>query len=80
MSILSNSTTQKQWSTQIRAIDPADGQLKSWSGPTIFADTMIDAQIYCLQNGLGYCIVVGELTDQIPFVLAEVASMVMVEN
>ena len=39
--------------TEIKAIDPADGQLKTWSGQTIEADSFEAAQNWCAENA-GY--------------------------
>lgn len=44
--------------TEIKAIDPADGQLKTWSGQTIEADSFEAAQNWCAENA-GYLQVVG---------------------
>lgn len=46
--------------TQIKAIDPADGEMKIWSGPNVPGITPTDAQEYCNANGIGYCEVVSE--------------------
>lgn len=43
------------WSTEIRAIDPIDGQMKKWAGPNVEAPTRKLAEEWCQQNGLGYC-------------------------
>lgn len=51
----------RRWVTIIHAIDPTDDQLKSWCGPTIQAPTWDLAQDKCNRNGLGYCMVIGEL-------------------
>lgn len=51
----------KTWLTEIRAIDPIDGELKTWAGPKIQAETFEDAEKCCEENGLGYCVVIGEL-------------------
>jgi len=51
--------------TEIRAIDPMDGQLKIWAGPEVPGTDQEDAQRFCDQNGLGYCVVVGEKKEEI---------------
>ena len=56
----------RYWTTHIKAIDPADGQLKTWFGPNVPGITYEDAELYCEQNGLGYCKVIGELVKEIP--------------
>jgi hypothetical protein len=49
------------WLTEIQAVDPIDGEMKSWSGPNIKANTIEEAKAYCDNNGLGYCKVIGKL-------------------
>lgn len=56
----------KKWCTEIKAIDPTDGIIKSWGGPNIPAISFRDAEMYCQMNGLGYCKVIGELIAEIP--------------
>lgn len=50
----------KKYTTKIRAIDPTDGKLKTWSGPYIDANTKDEAVQYCKEH-LGYCKVDGQL-------------------
>jgi len=52
--------------TSIRAIDPNDGQMKSWEGPRVSGITTADAERYLQENGLGYCKVDGVLVADIP--------------
>ncbi len=49
--------------TIIHAVDPYDGVLKTWCGPNVPAPTFELAVEYCLNNGLGYCMVIGELVS-----------------
>lgn len=56
----------KKWLTEIRAIDPLTGDIKKWGGPEVPGLSHHDAQQYCFNNGLGYCMVVGELIAEIP--------------
>lgn len=56
----------KHWTTIIQAIDPIDGQLKSYQGPNVSAPTWKLANDYCQTHGLGYCKVDGQLTSEIP--------------
>lgn len=56
----------KQWVTEIKAIDPVDGEMKTWGGPTVPGISLRFAKEYCQNNGLGYCKVIGQLIAQIP--------------
>lgn len=49
----------KQYTTIIKAIDPKDGQMKTWSGPKVQAKSFAGAARFCQKNGLGYCKVDG---------------------
>lgn len=51
----------RMWVTLIKAIDPSNGQLKTWGGPNVPGINHEDAERYCQQNELGYCQVLGEL-------------------
>ena len=55
-----------KYTTIIKAVDPKDGKIKTWGGPYIEAVSFEDARNYCQNNGLGYCIVVGQLIAEIP--------------
>lgn len=54
------------WSTIIRAIDPTDGELKTFCGPNIPALTRALAHDYCQQNGMGYCEVGDRIIKEVP--------------
>lgn len=54
----------KVFVTQIDAVDSTDGVLKGWFGPQVLAESQKDAEVYCQNNGLGYCKVIGELVLQ----------------
>lgn len=56
----------KKWATKIRAIDPKDGELKTWGGPNVPGITMKDAWNYCQTHELGYCEIEGEIIAEIP--------------
>ena len=56
----------KLYCTEIKAIDPVDGELKTYGGPRIPAISFQDAEDYCHNNGLGYCRVIGVLMAVIP--------------
>lgn len=58
--------------TELKAIDPIDQELKTWCGPNIEAETFELAEQYCQDNGLGYCTVIGELIQEIPWDLVEI--------
>jgi hypothetical protein len=47
--------------TQLKAIDPRDGEVKKWIGQTIEAPNFQLAEDYINKNGLGYLEIVGEL-------------------
>lgn len=49
------------FTTIIKALDPLDGELKTWQGPNIEAISWTHAEQYLQQNGLGYCQVDGIL-------------------
>lgn len=53
------------YATEIRAIDPTDGELKTWAGPHVRALTWGMAERWC-QAHMGYCRVVGELVRTVP--------------
>lgn len=55
----------KLFTTELRAIDPRDGELKTWCGPHVPGISWDDARWYCDNNGLGYCRVTGELVAEI---------------
>ncbi|GAA4778961.1 hypothetical protein GCM10023231_02010 [Olivibacter ginsenosidimutans] len=54
----------KKWVTEIIAMDPDTNELKKWLGPYITAPTWQDAEIYCQENGLGYCKISGQLISE----------------
>ena len=56
----------KKWVTEIKAIDPRDGILKTWHGEFIEAPTKKLAQDWCNNNERGYLNVTGELLAIIP--------------
>jgi hypothetical protein len=56
----------RKFRTEIKAISPIDGELKTFDGPVIQSISYDLAQQYCDNNGLGYCKVVGELVAVIP--------------
>jgi len=53
------------YTTEIRAIDPLDGEMKTWGGPNVPGISWEDARWYCDNNGLGYCKVNGQLVCEI---------------
>jgi hypothetical protein len=69
-----------KFETQITAIDPQDGKLKTWSGPCILANSIEDAQEYCQNNGLGYLNVIEEIIGEIPYSISEHASYLSRDN
>lgn len=55
----------KKWATEFRAIDPKDGELKTWVGEPVEAPSWGLAQEWCYNN-MGHLKVVGELVCEIP--------------
>lgn len=55
----------RKFTTELRAIDPVDGKIKTWQGPHIDAISFDDAQQYCVNNGLGYLYVTGDLIAEV---------------
>jgi hypothetical protein len=55
----------KLYTTELKAIDPHDGQLKTWMGQYIEAISFQDAVNICKRE-FGYLKVVGELVKEIP--------------
>lgn len=53
------------YTTELDAIDPADGELKRWQGPNIPAIGWNDAEQYCQEHGFGYLRVTGQLIAEI---------------
>jgi hypothetical protein len=58
--------------TEIKAIDPATGELCTWCGPHIEAKSIEDARRFCDKNGLGYCKIIGKLHDEISIINTEI--------
>lgn len=57
----------KLYTTTIRAVKPGtEDDLRTYSGPNVPGISFADAQAYCENNGLGYCLVDGELVAEIP--------------
>lgn len=52
--------------TEIKALSPHTGEMKTWGGPNVPGISFSDAQNYRENNGLGYCKVIGILTSEIP--------------
>lgn len=55
----------KIWITEIKALDPASGEMKTWGGDNVEAPTFEMAQNWCNENK-GYLKVIGELIAEIP--------------
>ena len=52
------------WLTEIRAIDPWDGEMKTWAGPSIEAPNWSMAEKILQLTGRGYATVIGELVSK----------------
>lgn len=55
----------KLWVTQLKAIDPRCGQLKTYAGPEVPGITLQHANLYCQENGFGYLEILGELVAEV---------------
>lgn len=55
----------KPYITEFKAVDPKDGTLKTWAGPTIWKKSWEHAQKWCEENQ-GHLLVIGELIAEIP--------------
>ena len=55
----------KPFVTEFKAIDPKDGNLKEWAGPTIWAINIERAISWCEENA-GHLVVTGALIAEIP--------------
>jgi len=51
------------FTTEIKAL--VNGEIKTFAGPNISGVSYSDAQHYCEENGLGYCVVDGILNQEI---------------
>lgn len=54
----------KLFTTELKAIDPMDGKLKTWVGPRIPAKSWEEAEMFVKDNGMGYLNVDGEFVDE----------------
>jgi len=55
----------KLWATEIKALHPTTGKMKTWCGDEVAAPTYELAQQWCNENK-GYLKVIGELIAEIP--------------
>ena len=55
----------KPYVTEFKAIDPKDGELKSWGGPVVWGSSWKKAQRWCHDNQ-GHLLVIGELYMEVP--------------
>lgn len=56
----------KLWCTEIKALDPRTGEMKTWCGDDIPALSASLAQQWLDNNYKGYMKVIGELVTEIP--------------
>ena len=58
-----------KYTTKIKAICPKTGELGTYHGPVVNGISVADAQLWCGNNGMGYCkvdmISTGFVTDEI---------------
>jgi len=57
--------TMRFFTTELQAIDPIDGVLKTWQGPHVQAISFEDAKVYCNSEGMGYLRVTGILIKEV---------------
>jgi hypothetical protein len=50
--------------TEIKAIDPKDGVLKTWEGVRVNASSWEGAEQTLINQGLGFCKVIGTLQEE----------------
>ena len=62
---LNETGNMRYFTTELQAIDPADGILKTWQGPHVQAISFDDAKRYCISEGLGYLRVTGILLKEV---------------
>lgn len=62
---LNETTDMRYFTTEVDAIDPADGILKTWQGPHVQAISFDDAKQYCNSEGMGYLRVTGILVKEV---------------
>lgn len=55
----------RKFTTELRAIDPQDGEIKTWQGPHIESVSFDEARRYCDSNGLGYLKIAGVLVAEV---------------
>lgn len=55
------------FTTELDAIDPTDGQLKTWAGPHIKAVSWKHAEWVCQNTERGYLRVTGMLVSEVDF-------------
>lgn len=56
----------KTYATEIKAVCPKTGDLKTYGGPNVPGISVDTANDYCQNNGLGYCKVLAQLIEEIP--------------
>lgn len=66
-----------KFTTNLLAIDPKDGVIKEWVGPTIDAPSFELAEEQILKTGLGYLSIRGQLISSID---EETGSTINFEN
>lgn len=60
--------TEKVYLTELQAIDPTDGAIKTFVGPRIMARSEDHAREIVLKN-MPYCVVIGALKEEGPEVI-----------
>ena len=55
----------KRYMTLIQAINPKTGKIDTFMGPNVIAYSKREANNFCQNNGLGYCVIGDEIIDEI---------------
>lgn len=56
-------TTIKCYTSEVKAIDPKSGEMKTWPGMLAHGETQEEAQASLDKGGFGYCKITGEWID-----------------
>lgn len=75
------------YTTELKAIDPLSGELKTFCGPHIPAVSWTNAEEFCQERGFGYLRITGQLISEIGtkvnedgFVVADMKTRIDYDN